>query len=215
MRRPLEFFSEPLPGVAVGSLRGKLIAFEGPAAVGCSTQVALLRDWLEQEGFATHVVSLATSEYPTVSDGSRALQELAAFALVLENTILPALREGAWVLADGYVFSWIARMQARGVAGEWLRQLAAFALVPHVAFCLRGKPEDLAARAAGRGGFGYGESAVDLRLGGDLCESFLRYQERVMASLAALSDEHRLIAIDASGSPDQVFRRVLREVRKL
>ena len=51
-RQPLQFYSEPLPGVDTSELQGKLIVIEGPDAVGRTTQVARLRQWLEQEGHA-------------------------------------------------------------------------------------------------------------------------------------------------------------------
>src|ERR1035437_7457807 len=50
--QPLQFYSEPLPGVDTSDLQGKLIVIEGPDAVGRSTQIAQLRRWLEQEGHA-------------------------------------------------------------------------------------------------------------------------------------------------------------------
>ena len=51
-RQPLQFYSEPLPGVATSELQGRLIVIEGPDAVGRSTQIVLLRQWLEREGHA-------------------------------------------------------------------------------------------------------------------------------------------------------------------
>ena len=51
-RKPLQFYSEPLPGVDTSELHGKLIVIEGPDAVGRTTQIARLRQWLEQEGHA-------------------------------------------------------------------------------------------------------------------------------------------------------------------
>lgn len=215
MRRPLEFLGEPLPGAGLGTLRGKLLAFEGPAAAGKTTQMQRLKDWLEAEGYAVSVVGVSPMEPAESGDSARALRELAAFSLTLETEIFPALGEGHYVLADGYVFSWIARMQARGLPGEWLRGLAAFALTPHAALYLRAKPEVLMTRAAARGGFGAVESAMDLRLGADRCESFLRYQERTAASLDGLAADYGMRIIDGEGTPDSVFRRILREVRKL
>src|SRR6266853_5923527 len=52
LKQPLEFFNEPLPGVDPAELHGKLLLIEGPDAVGRTTQVAKLRQWLEQEGHA-------------------------------------------------------------------------------------------------------------------------------------------------------------------
>lgn len=214
MRQPLEFFSEPLPGASAGNLCGKLITLEGPAAVGLTTQIALLRDLLEDEGHAVRVCDPLPPRARSFSDAASALRELAAFALALESDVLPALRAGCFVLAGGWAASWIARREARGLPGDWLRQLASFALVPHASLYLRAGPAVLAARAANRG-FGEEESAADLRLGGDLCDSFLKYQERVIAALDGMAKDYRLVVVDAGPAPDRVFRRVLREVRKL
>ncbi len=60
-RTPLQFYSEPLPGVDVSELHGKLIVIEGPDAVGRSTQIALLRRWLEREGHAVLDSGMARS----------------------------------------------------------------------------------------------------------------------------------------------------------
>jgi len=60
-RQPLQFYSEPLPGVDTTDLQGKLIVIEGPDAVGRSTQIARLREWLEQEGHAVLDSGMARS----------------------------------------------------------------------------------------------------------------------------------------------------------
>lgn len=214
MRQPLEFFSEALPGASAGGLSGKLITLEGPAAAGRTTQIALLREWLELAGFAVCVCDPLPPCARGFSDAAAALRELAAFALAIEGQVLPALRAGFFVLAGGWTASWIARRQARGLPGDWLRQLSGFALVPHASLYLRAGPGVLAARAANRG-FGEEESAADLRLGADLCDSFVKYQERVIAALDEMAEEYRLAVVDAAAPPDRVFRRVLREVRKI
>ena len=40
-----------IPGLKKKTLPGKLIVLEGPDAVGRSTQLALLLEWLEANGF--------------------------------------------------------------------------------------------------------------------------------------------------------------------
>ena len=60
-RQPLTFYSEPLTGVEAADLIGKLIVIEGPDAVGRSTQVSLLRQWLEREGHAVLHSGMARS----------------------------------------------------------------------------------------------------------------------------------------------------------
>lgn len=214
MRQPLEFFSEPLPGASAGSLSGKLITLEGPAAVGLTTQIALLRDLLEEEGHAVRVCDPLPLRARSFSDAASALRDLATFALAVEKEVLPALRAGFIVLTGGWAASWIARREARGLPGDWLRQLAGFAVVPHASLYLRAGPAVLAARAANRG-FREEESAADLRLGADLCDSFLKYQERVIGALDGMAEDYHLAVVDATPAPDRVFRRVLREVRKI
>ena len=47
-----EFYGEGLPGVDLEELRGRLIVIEGPDGVGRSTQVSMLKPWLESNGHA-------------------------------------------------------------------------------------------------------------------------------------------------------------------
>src|SRR6202142_328268 len=60
-RQPLTFYREPLPAVDTSELQGQLIVIEGPDAVGRSTQIALLRQWLEREGHAVLDTGMARS----------------------------------------------------------------------------------------------------------------------------------------------------------
>jgi dTMP kinase len=60
-RQPLDFYSEPLAGVDVRELRGKLLVIEGPDSVGRSTQIARLRQWLEDQGHAVLDTGMARS----------------------------------------------------------------------------------------------------------------------------------------------------------
>ena len=47
-----EFFGEGLPEIDLGELKGKLIVLEGTDGVGRSTQIGLLKQWLENHGHA-------------------------------------------------------------------------------------------------------------------------------------------------------------------
>ena len=147
---PLEFYSEPLPGVDISELQGKLIVIEGPDAVGRSTQIALLRQWLEQEGHAVLDTGMARSalagkgikmakEGNTLGPITMTLFYTTDFADRLENEIIPALRAGFVVLIDRYIFSIMARAIARGEDRRWIEQVAGFALVPHAVFYLQGR----------------------------------------------------------------------------
>ena len=200
MRKPqsLQFYSEPLPGVDTSELQGKLIVIEGPDAVGRSTQIALLRQWLEQEGHAVIDTGMARSALAgkgiqmakqgnTLGPITMTLFYTTDFADRLENEIMPALRAGFVVLIDRYIFSIMARAIARGEDRRWIEQVAGFALAPHAVFYLRTDVEHLVSRVVmGRGAFDYWESGMDLRFGPDMYESFVRYQKKLIQALEML-----------------------------
>ena len=66
----------------------------------------------------------------------------------VEREIVPALKAGAIVLADRYVYTAFARDVVRGVSGRWVRSLYRFAVVPTQAFYFTGGIDAVKARAA-------------------------------------------------------------------
>src|SRR5687767_13047407 len=152
--QPLQFYSEPLPGVDSAELQGKLIVIEGPDAVGRTTQVTRLRAWLEQQGHAVLDTGLARSalagkgiaqakEGNTLGPVTMTLFYATDFADRLENEIIPALRAGFVVLTDRYIYSLMARAMVRGADPEWLHEVYGFALRPDAIFYLRVQIDDL------------------------------------------------------------------------
>src|ERR1017187_5593373 len=55
------FYGNPLPGVNPEELSGSLIVVEGTDGSGRSTQISLLTEWLESEGFAVQTMGLRRS----------------------------------------------------------------------------------------------------------------------------------------------------------
>ena len=51
-RHQFEFYGQGLPDVDLTELQGRLIVIEGPDGVGRSTQVSMLKPWLESSGHA-------------------------------------------------------------------------------------------------------------------------------------------------------------------
>ncbi len=225
--KPLQFYAEPLPGVDCSELQGKLIVVEGPDAVGRSTQITLLKQWLEQEGHAVLDTGMARSAL-----AGRAIQEAKGgntfgpitmtlfyatdFADRLENEIVPALRAGFVVLIDRYIFSIIARAIARGEDRGWIEQVAGFALVPHAVYYLRAEVKDLVTRVVlGRGAFDYWESGMDMRFGADMHQSFVRYQTRLVSTLDRMAKRYHFTVVDATRPAEVIFRELRNHVTAL
>jgi len=128
------------------------------------------------------------------------------FADRLENEIIPALRAGFVVLTDRYIYSLMARAIVRGMDPEWLREVYGFALKPDAIFYLRVNIDDLVTRVLQSGGFDYWESGMDLRMGEDLYESFVRYQKWLLAEFDKMVEPYGFDIIDASSSVEEVFQ---------
>ena len=141
------FYGEGLPGIDVSQLTGKLIVVEGADGSGRSTQIALLKDWLEKAGHGTVDVGLRRStlvsqELEEAKKGNilghltMSLFYATDFADQLENKIIPALRAGFVVLADRYIYTLMARDIVRGADRKWVESLYGIALIPDAVFYL-------------------------------------------------------------------------------
>ena len=219
------FYGSGLPEVGVEDLHGKLIVVEGTDGVGRSTQVTLLRQWLEQRGHAVMDTGLTRSalagkglkrakEGNTLNLITHTLFYATDFADRLESQILPALRAGFIVLTDRYIYSQIARAVVRGADEQWVREVFDIALVPTVVFYLKSDLEHLIPRVAFNRGFDYWESGMDMNLGRDLYESFCRYQQRLLTIFDNMGDYYGFNVIDANGAVEEVFETLKRRVRK-
>ena len=197
----LKDFEELLPG--------RLIVIEGTDGVGRSTQMSMLRPWLESSGYA--VVDTEMTQSVLAGAGLKQAKEghtLGPITLNLfyatdfvdrfESQILPALRAGFMVLTDRYIYSLMARAIVRGADAKWIRSIYGLALKPDAIFYLKVSVDDLIPRVLQRGGFEYWESGMDMRLGADLFESFVNYQTRLLEMYDAMVEEYHFQVIDAS-----------------
>src|SRR6058998_1287000 len=221
------FFGDGLPEVDLEELKGKLIVLEGTDGVGRSTHIGLLKQWLENHGHAVLDTGMTRSalagkrlkqakEGHTLGGITLSLFYATDFADRLENEIIPALRAGFVVLTDRYIYSSIARASARGSDPAWIRQVFGFALRPHAIYYLRCSVQDLLPRVVyARGGFDYWESGMDVRMGKDLYESFVRYQTKVIKSLDSMAQRYGFEIVDATRSAEQVFLDLKRRIARL
>ncbi|MCE5258679.1 MAG: thymidylate kinase [Chloroflexi bacterium] len=212
----VRFYGKGLPGISDTQYPGKLITMEGPDGVGRSTQIALVREYLEASGYAVSSTGLKRSELAsagiqeakqghTMDPLTMSLFYAADFADRLEREIIPALRAGFVVLTDRYVYSLIARAEVRGLDPAWIRSIYGFALVPDAILYLRCDLEHLVPRVLNARGFDYWESGMDFMGYRDFYQSYLAYQQRMLDTFDALGKEFGFRDIDARLSIEEVF----------
>jgi dTMP kinase len=191
-------------------LPGKLFIVEGIDGSGKSTQLDLLRKWLISEGYCVAFSEWNSSQIVrrTTRRGKRkrllspmtfSLIHAADFADRTERQMIPALKAGAIVLADRYMYTAFARDVARGVHPEWVRGIYAFAVQPTVAFYFRVPlAESIKRITYGRPQLKYYEAGLDLGLTTDPFESFKLFQKRIVQEYEKMVDEFGLTAVDAT-----------------
>src|SRR6266403_3350174 len=201
-------YGHGLPYVKMPPLPGHLIVIEGTDGVGRSTQIELLRPWLELEGWG--VSNTGWTRSPLLSETineAKAGHELtvATFSLLyaadfadrLEHQIVPALHAGFIVIADRYMYTAFARNSVMGADPDWTREVFGMALVPDLVFYLDVDVETLIPRVIMGKGMDYWESGMHLALGTDLFDSFERYQSRLIDEYRRLANEFGFVTIDA------------------
>jgi len=213
--RAKTWYGHGMPYVAEKRLPGHLIAIEGTDGVGRSTQIELLRPWLELEGYAVSNTGWTRSPllHETIEEAKAghqltvttfSLLYAADFADRLEHEILPALQAGFIVIADRYMYTAFARNSVMGADPAWTRDLFGMALVPDLVLYLEIDVDTLAPRVVQGKGMDYWESGMHLALGTDLFDSFMRYQRRLLDEYRRLAEEFGFAAIDARQSIDAV-----------
>jgi len=198
---------------------------EGIDGSGKSTQLMLLHQWLQSEGYG--VVFSEWNSSPLVRDTTRRGKKKqmltpATFSLIhatdfadrMEHNIIPLLKAGAVVLCDRYIYTAFARDVVRGMDRKWVRELYSFAVKPTAAFYFR-VPLDVAMKRIleGRSGVKFYEAGMDLGLnedpeeslaGMDLGlnedpeESFHLFQGKILEEYESMIPEFDLTTVDAT-----------------
>ena len=203
--------------------RGRFITLEGGEGVGKSTQVKALADALRERG-----IDVLVTREPGGSEGAEKIRELllvgsddrwgpsaeallfaAARADHVDKTIRPAVEAGRWVLCDRFADSSLAYQGGAGGLGiETVRSINAAAVgdcFPDRTFVLMLDEGSERARAR--------DSGDSDRIGGRPDD----YHRKVDAAFRIIAAEEpaRVQLIDASGSPDQVTKRLLDAIEDL
>ena len=124
---------------------GRLIAVEGLDGSGKSTQIYLLKRWLELQGLKVYFSEWNSSELVKAATSKGKKRELltpTTFSLIhatdfadrYERHLVPLLRAGYLVLCDRYIFTAFARDVVRGCPPEWVRGIYNFAALPDLTF---------------------------------------------------------------------------------
>jgi dTMP kinase len=189
---------------------GTLVVVEGTDGSGKSTQLYLLKRWLEIGGYRLHFTEWNSS--PLVKATTRrgkqrrlltpvtfSLLHAADFADRCERQIIPLLQGGYLVLADRYIYTAFARDAARGCAPRWLRNLYRFAPVPDVTMYFRAPLAVAVDRIlSGRPKLKFYEAGMDLGLSFDRAESFRVFQGRILEEYDKMVEGDRFVVMDGT-----------------
>jgi dTMP kinase len=204
---------------------GKLFVVEGIDGSGKSTQLMLLHQWLQAEGYGT--VFSEWNSSPLVKETTRRGKKRqmltpATFSLIhatdfadrMEHNIIPLLKAGAVVLCDRYIYTAFARDVVRGMDPTWVRELYGFAVKPTTAFYFR-VPLDVGMKRIldGRAGLKFYEAGMDLGLSEDEEDSFRLFQGRILEEYDKMIPEFDLTVVDAT-LPIEEQQSAMRQVAK-
>lgn len=202
---------------------GRLVVLEGPEGAGKSTQLRRLESHLRDGGVAfdgfrepggtalgTEIRRLLLEPDGDISARAEALLFMASRAQLVEREIRPALAAGRLVLLDRFFLSTYAyQIAGRGLPEPEVRAANDFAtggLVPDLTLVLDLDPAEGLTRAGARGTHDRIERSGD------------GFHDRVAAAFATYLTEPwqaqhpecgAIVRIDARGSEDEVFGRIV------
>ena len=205
------YYGQGFPYLNTKKLPGKLIVVEGTDGVGRSTQVKLLKKWLEKNSIAVSDTGLRRSPLtqPGLDEAKKgntltpltiSLFYATDFADRLENQIIPALKAGFYVLSDRYFYSIVARDVVRGIDPNWARKLYGFALIPDIIIYLKAEVDTLVTRIVHGRGFNFWETGMDIMNADNLYDSFIQYQTCMIDEFDKMAKEYNFKIIDANRS---------------
>ena len=189
---------------------GRLIAVEGLDGSGKSTQIYLLKRWLETQGLKVFFSEWNSSELVKSATSKGKKQELltpTTFSLIHatdfadrhERHLVPLLRAGYLVLCDRYIYTAFARDIVRGCQPQWVRDIYNFAALPDLTFFFKADLEISLNRILdGRPELKYFEAGMDLRISNDPYESFRIFQGRILDQYLSMSGEFKFVIVDAN-----------------
>ena len=203
-------------------MKGWFITFEGCDGCGKSTQLGLLRSFLEEnnvefiftrepgggrisEGIREILLNGKNAE---MSDECEALLYAASRAQHIHDRIEPALKEGKVVVCDRYVDSSFAyQAYARGLGTDFITKINAYALenyLPDVTVFI-----DLTPEAAFKRKHGADENDR-------LEQAGMQFHKRVYEGYKKLARENpdRFVCVDGNMTPQEIFEEIVKVLKE-
>ena len=189
---------------------GRLIAVEGLDGSGKSTQIYLVKRWLELQNLKVYftewnssvVVKNATKrgkKQQLLTPTTFSLIHCTDFADRYDRQVLPLLKAGYIVLSDRYIYTAFARDIVRGCNRDWVYRLYSFAVKPDIIFFFKVPLNTALDRIlGGRPTLKYHEAGMDLGLSQDPYESFRLFQSNIQSAYLKLAQEFGFTTIDAT-----------------
>ncbi|MFH1097774.1 MAG: dTMP kinase [Candidatus Desantisbacteria bacterium] len=209
--------------------KGLLIAIEGIDGSGKTTQVDLLKAWLEDKGlpviksvwYRTKLIydlNMRLNLADEIDAKTAFILVAAEFAARLEFVLKPALNQGYIILCEKYIYTPMAKDVARGVSPEFVHLLYENAPVPDIIFYLDAEVDTALNRIQSTRKLQFWESGMDmfmdvkngLKLYYDekidqatMAKGFSAFQSRVVDEYHRLIDEYGMIVVDKHANIDQ------------
>ncbi len=205
---------------------GLLVVIEGTDGSGKSTQLELLKRYMQDMSYGVMVSEWKTSrliakvideakERNLLNASTYSLLYAADFADRLENQIIPALKSGFIVLLDRYYYTALARDVVRGQDIEWVKNLYEFAPEPDLVFYLDMPVDVLLKRIIGTTGLDFYESGRDVGFSTDFYKSFEIYQNRCLEEYNRMKSEYGFISIDGTKTVEEIHDEMKKHVQEI
>ncbi len=204
-------------------LNTRFYSFEGIDYSGKSTQITLLRRFLEKQGHNVYVLRepggteiseqirtlLLDKKNTAMTDFCEIFLYSAARTQLVSEKIIPLLEQGYFVIADRYVDSTTAYQGfGRGIDAEMVQQInkaATRGLMPALTFFLNLEPEE-----------SYKRRALSGRATDRLEEAGKQFFRRVHEGYLELARAHpeRFIALQADDSVESIHQRIIQIIQE-
>jgi dTMP kinase len=187
--------------------RGLLIAFEGADGSGKTTQRKLFTRWLESQGHRVVTTKWASSplvkpllkarkKVHALSPEELCLLQAADFRYRLDQEILPALWDGAMVVADRYLFTSLARDAARGLDLDWMLHAYSPLFWPDLVLNFTVSLDTSTSRVASKRTPKFYDAGQDVTNLDDPISSYRAFESRVIREYENLALIFRFVNVD-------------------